>query len=48
MTIADYVDSLVGDIENAAVENMFIVGRSMAGVMLPAVIAKLGPLECMK
>jgi pimeloyl-ACP methyl ester carboxylesterase len=42
MTIADYVDSIVGDIESAGVKGIVIVGHSMAGVMLPAVVTKLG------
>jgi pimeloyl-ACP methyl ester carboxylesterase len=42
MTIADYVDSLVGDIESAGLECMVIVGHSMGGMMLPGVVTKLG------
>ena len=42
MTIADYVDSLVGDIESAGVDDIVIVGHSMAGVMVPAVVTARG------
>lgn len=42
MTIADYVDSLVGDIESAGLEDIVIVGHSMGGMPLPGVAAKLG------
>jgi pimeloyl-ACP methyl ester carboxylesterase len=42
MTIAEYVDSLVGDIESAGLEDIVIVGHSMGGMTLPGVAAKLG------
>jgi pimeloyl-ACP methyl ester carboxylesterase len=42
MTIADYVDSLVGDIESAGLEDIVIVAHSMGGMPLPGVAAKLG------
>jgi pimeloyl-ACP methyl ester carboxylesterase len=42
MTIADYVDSLVGDIEGAGLEDIVIVAHSMGGMPLPGVAAKLG------
>jgi pimeloyl-ACP methyl ester carboxylesterase len=42
MTIADYVESLVGDIESAGVDDIVIAGHSMAGLMLPGVVTKLG------
>lgn len=42
MTIADYVDSLVGDIETAGSEDIVIVGHSMGGMTLPGVAIKLG------
>src|SRR5271163_2534360 len=42
MTIADYVDSLVGDIESAGLDDILIVGHSMGGMMLPGVVTKLG------
>jgi pimeloyl-ACP methyl ester carboxylesterase len=42
MRIADYVDSLVGDIESAGLEDIVIAGHSMGGMMLPGVVTKLG------
>lgn len=42
MTIADYVESLVGDIESAGLEDIVIVGHSMGGLMLPGLVTKLG------
>jgi pimeloyl-ACP methyl ester carboxylesterase len=42
MTMADYVDSLVGDIESAVLEDIVIVGHSMGGMTLPGVATKLG------
>jgi pimeloyl-ACP methyl ester carboxylesterase len=42
LTIADYVDSLVGDIESARLGNVIIVGHSIGGMPLPGVVAKLG------
>ena len=42
MTTADYVDSLVSDIESAGVEDIVIVGHSMGGMTLPGVVTKLG------
>ena len=42
MTIADYVDSLVSDIEGAGLDDLVIVGHSMGGMTLPGVVTKLG------
>ena len=42
MTIADYVDSLVGDIENAGLAEIVIAGHSMGAMTLPGVVTKLG------
>ena len=42
MAIADYVDSLVGDIESAGLDEIVIVAHSMGGLPLPGVVAKLG------
>ena len=42
MIIADYVESLVNDIENAGLEEIIIVAHSMGGLPLPGVAAKLG------
>ncbi len=41
-TIADWVDSVVADIEHADFGDVVIVGHSMAGVTVPGVVAKLG------
>jgi pimeloyl-ACP methyl ester carboxylesterase len=43
LTIADYVDSLVGDIDSVGLQDIVIVGHSMAGMLVPAVVTKLGP-----
>ena len=42
MAIADYVDSLVGDIETAGLEGIVVVGHSLGGMTLPGVLTKLG------
>jgi pimeloyl-ACP methyl ester carboxylesterase len=42
VTIADWVDSVVADIEEAGLGDIVIVGHSMAGVTVPGVVAKLG------
>jgi pimeloyl-ACP methyl ester carboxylesterase len=42
VTIADWVDSVVADIEDAGLGEIVIVGHSMAGVTVPGVVAKLG------
>ena len=42
-TIDDWVDSLVSDIEVAALDDLIIVGHSMAGLTVPGVVTKLGP-----
>ena len=41
-TIAEWVDSVVADIDEAGLDEIVIVGHSMAGVTVPAVVAKLG------
>jgi pimeloyl-ACP methyl ester carboxylesterase len=41
-TIAEWVDSVVADIDAAALGDIVIVGHSMAGVTVPGVVAKLG------
>ncbi|MGH3556162.1 MAG: alpha/beta fold hydrolase [Mycobacterium sp.] len=41
-TIAQWVDSVVADIEQAQLHDVVIVGHSMAGVTVPGVVAKLG------
>lgn len=40
--IADWVDSVVTDVENARFDDVVIVGHSLAGVTIPGVVAKLG------
>ena len=42
MTIADYVDSLVVDIQSTRPQELVLVGHSMEGITLPGVLAKLG------
>jgi pimeloyl-ACP methyl ester carboxylesterase len=41
-TIGEWVDSVVGDIEEAGLGDVVIVGHSMAGVTVPGVVIKLG------
>lgn len=40
--IDGWVDSVVSDIENAAIDDFVIVGHSLAGVTVPGVVTKLG------
>jgi pimeloyl-ACP methyl ester carboxylesterase len=42
VTIGEWVDSVVGDIEEAGLGDLVIVGHSMAGVTVPGVVTKLG------
>jgi len=42
LTIADSVDSVVGDIEDAGMNEIVIVGHSMAGLTVPGVVTRLG------
>jgi pimeloyl-ACP methyl ester carboxylesterase len=42
LTIADWVDSVVADIDDAGLNEVVIVGHSMAGLTVPGVVAKLG------
>lgn len=42
VTIADWVDSVVRDVEDAGLGEIVVVGHSMAGVTVPGVVAKLG------
>jgi pimeloyl-ACP methyl ester carboxylesterase len=42
LTVADWVDSVVTDIEDAGLNDVVIVGHSMAGLTVPGVVAKLG------
>ena len=41
-TIGGWADSVVADIEDAGLGDIVIVGHSMAGVTVPAVVTKLG------
>jgi len=40
--IADWIESVVADIENAGLDDVIIVGHSMAGLTAPGVVARLG------
>jgi pimeloyl-ACP methyl ester carboxylesterase len=42
LTIADCVDSVVAAIEGAGLGNVVVAGHSLAGVIVPGVVAKLG------
>jgi pimeloyl-ACP methyl ester carboxylesterase len=42
LTVADCVDSVVADIEDAGLTDIVIVGHSMAGLTVPGVVARLG------
>jgi len=42
VTIADWVDSVVDDIDAAGFDDIVIVGHSFAGVTVPGVVTKLG------
>jgi pimeloyl-ACP methyl ester carboxylesterase len=40
--IADFVDSVVADVTDAALGDVVVVGHSLAGLTVPGVVAKLG------
>ena len=42
LTVADCEDSVVADVEAAALGDVVLVGHSLAGVTVPGVVAKLG------
>ncbi len=42
LTLADFVDSVVGDIESAGLNDVVLVGHSLGGMTLPGVATKLG------
>jgi pimeloyl-ACP methyl ester carboxylesterase len=42
LRIADWVDSVLADIEAACLQDVVVVGHSLAGVTVPAVVARLG------
>jgi pimeloyl-ACP methyl ester carboxylesterase len=41
-TVADWVDSVVIDVENASLGDVVVVGHSMGGLVVPGVVARLG------
>jgi pimeloyl-ACP methyl ester carboxylesterase len=45
LTIADWVDSVVADIEAAGLEDIVIVAHSLGGVTVPGVVSRLGALR---
>jgi pimeloyl-ACP methyl ester carboxylesterase len=42
LTIADWVDSVVADVDAAGLGDVVIVGHSLAGITVPGVVTKLG------
>lgn len=42
VTVADWVASVVRDVEEAGLDDVIVVGHSMAGLTVPGVVAKLG------
>jgi pimeloyl-ACP methyl ester carboxylesterase len=42
VTIADWVDSVVADVESASLGDVVVVGHSMGGLTVPGVVARLG------
>jgi pimeloyl-ACP methyl ester carboxylesterase len=42
LTVADFVESVVDDIEDARLDDIVLAGHSMAGLTVPGVVAKLG------
>jgi pimeloyl-ACP methyl ester carboxylesterase len=42
VTIADCVNSVVTDVEDAGFDDVVVVGHSMAGLIVPGVVARLG------
>jgi pimeloyl-ACP methyl ester carboxylesterase len=42
-TIREWVDSVVSDIDQAGLDSVVIAGHSMAGLVMPGVMTKLGP-----
>jgi pimeloyl-ACP methyl ester carboxylesterase len=43
VTLADWVDSVVADVEKAGFQDIVVVGHSMAGLTVPGVVTRLGP-----
>lgn len=42
LTIADFVESVIDDIADAGLGDIVVVGHSMAGLVVPGVVTKLG------
>ena len=42
LTVADWVNSVVADIEDAGLDDVVVVGHSMAGLTVPGIVTKLG------
>jgi pimeloyl-ACP methyl ester carboxylesterase len=42
VSIADCVDSVIADVEDAGIEEIVVCGHSLGGVTVPGVVAKLG------
>jgi pimeloyl-ACP methyl ester carboxylesterase len=42
VTIADCVDSVVADVDDVGFDDVVVVGHSMAGLIVPGVVARLG------
>ena len=42
VTVADWIDSVVADVDAADFDDVVVVGHSMAGLTAPGVVAKLG------
>lgn len=42
VTIADWVKSAVADIDDAGIDDVVVVGHSMAGLTVPGIVAELG------
>jgi pimeloyl-ACP methyl ester carboxylesterase len=43
LTIADFVESVAADVEDAGLGDIVLVGHSMGGLTVPGVVTKLGP-----
>jgi pimeloyl-ACP methyl ester carboxylesterase len=42
VTIGDFVDSVVADVEDAGLTEVVVVGHSLAGLIVPGIVARLG------
>jgi pimeloyl-ACP methyl ester carboxylesterase len=43
ITLADWVDSVVADVDEAGFDDVVVVGHSMGGLTVPGVVTRLGP-----